>query len=63
MLREHLGLWMRKYSLARRGGWIRLAEAAGILLQAVVMGELLFYALLAIHATTTGARVFRYMGY
>ncbi len=63
MLRERIGMLTRKYSLGRRRGWVHLAEALGILFQAVVMGELLFYVLLAIHATNTGARVFRYMGY
>jgi hypothetical protein len=63
MLRERLGMLARKYSLARKGGWLRLAETLGILFQAVVMGELLFYVVLMIHATNTGARVFRYMGY
>lgn len=53
----------RKYSLRRKLGWIRLSETLGIVLQAVVMGTLLFYALLSIYATSTGARVFRYMGY
>ena len=63
MAGDRLQMFFRKYSLARKMGWIRLAEALGIVLQAVIMGELLFFAVLAIHATATGARVFRYMGY
>jgi hypothetical protein len=41
----------------------RLAWLAGILVQAVVLGSLLFYAILEIVSLTAGTRVFTYQGY
>lgn len=41
----------------------RLAYAAGILLQAVVLGVLLFLALVELGALASGARVFHYQGF
>lgn len=63
MLRERLGLLARSYSLSRKRGWIRLAGTLGIVCQMVVMGTLLFFALLSLHAATTSTRVFKYMEY
>ena len=41
----------------------RWARRLGIGLQAVVLGTLLFLALLGLAALTTGATVFRYQGF
>jgi len=41
----------------------RLARATGILLQGLVMGTLLFIAILRLLATLSGASVFRYQGF
>ena len=41
----------------------RLARAAGVLLQAVILGYLLFFAIMRLVAMGSGATVFRYQGF
>lgn len=41
----------------------RLAHAAGVLIQAVVLGYLLFFAVMRLLAIDSGATVFRYQGF
>lgn len=41
----------------------KLARAAGIVFQSVVLGYLLFFAVLQLMATIGGAAVFRYQGF
>ena len=54
---------LRRYSLTRRLGWIRLCRGLGVALQAYVLGRLLFVALLAMYCLRFNPRVFRYMGF
>ena len=42
---------------------MKLARALGIVVQAVVLGVLLFYALGWLLGMETGARIFRYQGF
>ena len=41
----------------------RIARATGVLLQAIIMGYLLFFAILSLLATIGGDAVFRYQGF
>lgn len=41
----------------------RIARASGVLVQSVIMGYLLFFAILKLMATIGGAAVFRYQGF
>ena len=41
----------------------RLAHAAGVVTQAVVLGYLLFFAVMRLLAIDSGATVFRYQGF
>lgn len=41
----------------------RLARVLGILIQSVVLGYLLFFAIMQLVATIGGAAVFRYQGF
>ena len=41
----------------------RLFNTLGVTLRIVVLGELLFLALLVMYATQTGAKVFQYVGF
>lgn len=60
---DALRVLLRHVSLTRRLGWLRLARFLGIVLQSLVLGELLFGALLKMHAIQYASRVFRYMGF
>lgn len=40
-----------------------VARLAGVALQAMVLGSLLFLAVVEMAALTTGARIFRYQGF
>jgi hypothetical protein len=41
----------------------KIAKFLGVTLRVIVLGHLLFVAVLGIYAAETGARVFRYMGF
>ena len=41
----------------------RIAHAAGVLIQAAVLGYLLFFAVMRMLALDSGAAVFRYQGF
>jgi hypothetical protein len=40
-----------------------MAKQLGVVVRIIVLGHLLFVAILGIYATETGATVFRYMGF
>ena len=40
-----------------------MAKNLGVFLRIVILGHLLFLAILGVYAAETGARVFRYMGF
>jgi len=41
----------------------RCFKAAGVVLQAVILGEALFVAIVTLYAMQSGAQVFRYAGF
>jgi len=42
---------------------VNLPRALGVLLQALILGSLLFFALVNLLATSGGARIFRYQNF
>jgi hypothetical protein len=47
----------------RQASMIRTMRTVGAILQAILLGEALFFALWTLYSVQTGSRVFRYAGF